>query len=61
MLKVIPGGRDALEEKALATIWLGTREDAAQLMNQLKPSNHNHLKLISDASRAATSLPAQEI
>jgi hypothetical protein len=35
MLKVINGGRDALEE-ALRTIWLGSKDDADRLISRLK-------------------------
>jgi hypothetical protein len=31
MLKIINGGRDALEAEALRTIWLGGKEDADRL------------------------------
>jgi hypothetical protein len=31
MLKVINGGRDALEAEVLRTIWLGSKEDADRL------------------------------
>jgi hypothetical protein len=48
MLKVINGGRDALEVEALRTIWLGSKEDADRLIGRLKRNPNIKLRLVSD-------------
>jgi hypothetical protein len=48
MLKVINGGRDALEAEALRTIWLGSKEDAERLIGRLKRNPNIKLRLVSE-------------
>lgn len=48
MLKLINGGRDALEVEVLRTIWLGSKEDADRLIGRLKRNPNIKLRLISD-------------
>ncbi len=53
MLKVINGGRDALEVEALRTIWLGSKEDADRLISRLKRDPNIKLRLVSDVADQA--------
>jgi len=48
MLKVINGGRDALEVEALRTIWLGSMEDADRLISRLRRNPNIKLRLVSE-------------
>jgi hypothetical protein len=48
MLKLINGGRDALEVETLRTIWLGSKEDADRLISRLKRDPNIKLRLVSD-------------
>jgi len=51
MLKVINGGRDALEAEALRTIWLGSKEDADRLISRLTRNRNIKLRLISEVGQ----------
>jgi hypothetical protein len=46
MLKIINGGRDALEVEVLRTIWLGSKEDADRLISRLKRNPNIKLRLV---------------
>jgi hypothetical protein len=56
MLKVINGGRDALEVEALRTIWLGSKEDGDRLISRLKRNPNIKLRLVSDVRQIKQNL-----
>jgi hypothetical protein len=61
MLKVIVGGRDALEAEALRTIWLGSKEDSDRLIGRLKCNNNIKLRLVSDVVQTKKKPSSNEI
>jgi len=50
-LKVIVGGRDQLERKALKAIWLGTPEEADYLVNKLQAQQQPDLRLVTSTKK----------
>jgi hypothetical protein len=48
MLKLINGGRDALEVETLRAIWLGSKEDADRLISRLKRAPNIKLRLVTE-------------